>query len=256
MDLDYLEYYVVPVVAVPKGKQDIFRFLGTGFFLGAEGHLVTCAHVVREVRPEESLHCFQIGRNRWIPLSISRVLSDHDLALCTGAAPETREVMPLVSEPFIQLGADVNTLGYLHEPKGPDRLPFCRKVMRGYIKSIPESPEYPDSYELSFPVLFGCSGAPLLFRFDMEGESKSLLGIVGCVYGSRESRIVKHSEVTHEVSGANGLEREQEVTARIEEMGLAYNAKALLQLLEESGIIITVYPGSLIDEMGLRGKAE
>ncbi|MCK4224066.1 MAG: trypsin-like peptidase domain-containing protein [candidate division Zixibacteria bacterium] len=256
MDLDYLEYYVVPVLAVPRGKQNLFRFLGTGFFVGAEGHLVTCAHVVQNITSDEALYCFQIGRHRWIPLSVFRVLCDHDLALCTGAVPKTKEVMPLISEPFIQPGADINTLGYLHEPKGPDRLSFCRRVMRGYITSIPESSDYPDSYELSFPVLFGCSGAPLLSRFDIEGESKSKLGIVGCVYGSRESRIVRHSEITREFSGTNKLEREREVTARIEEMGLAYNVKALLKLFEESEITITVYPGSLIDEIGLRGKVE
>ncbi len=251
-----MEYYVVPILAVHRDKPDLFRFLGTGFFVGTEGHLVTCSHVVQQVTPEESLHCLQIGRRRWIPLSVFRVLSDLDLALCTGAAPETQEVMPLISEPFVQPGADINTLGYLHEPKGPDRLSFYMRVMRGYITSIPESSEYPDSYELSFPVLFGCSGAPLLSRFDIEGENASKLGIVGCVYGSRESRIVRYSEITRELSVKNKLETEREVTARIEEMGLAYNVKALLRLLKESGVTITVYPGSLIDDMGLRGDVE
>lgn len=252
MELEYLEYYVVPVVAIPKDNQDVFRFLGTGFFVGAKGHLVTCAHVVKEITSNESLHCYQIGKKRWIPLEVFKVMSNYDLALCVGAPPGTGEEMPLVSKPFVQLGADVNALGYLHEPKGPDRLPFSTRLMKGYITSIPESQEYPDSYELSFPVLFGCSGAPLLCWFNFEGETDSKLGIVGCVYGSRESRIVSYAEVVHEISTADRVQREKEVTARILELGLAYTAKALIKLFQESEITITIYPGSLITEISCK----
>ncbi len=246
----YLEYYVVPIVAVLKSDTSKFRFLGTGFFVGNEGHLVTCAHVVRQVTELESLQCFQIGRKKWIPLSIIRIMTDYDLALCMGIRPETKLEMPLFAEPFVQLGTDVDTYGYLHEPKGQDRLPFCRRVMRGYITSIPESLEYPNTYELSFPALFGYSGAPILSRFNIEGENQSTLGIIGCIYGSRESSIIKHIELVHEVTEENKVEREREVTARIVELGLAYNVKALFILFQESELTITIYPSSLLDELG------
>jgi len=241
VDLDYLEYHIVPVVATPKNNEEVFRFLGTGFFIGTEGHLVTCAHVVNEVSSDESLHCFQIGKKRWIPLEIFRKMSDHDLALCIGAPPETNVEMPLIAEPFIQLGIDINVFGYMHEPKGVGKISFVRRVMRGYITNIPESIEYPDSYELSFPALFGSSGAPVLHRFDVEGDPDSKLGVVGCLYGSRESSVVRHSKVVLESSGVNGVKRETEVTSRIVELGLAYNIKALNMLFKESGLSITLY---------------
>jgi len=241
VELDYLEYHVVPVVAKPKNNENVFRFLGTGFFVGSGGHLVTCAHIVNEVSSNESLYCFQIGKTRWIKLEIFRKMADHDLALCIGAGPETSVQMPLITEPFIQLGTDINVFGYVHEPKGPGKIPFIRRVMRGYITSIPESAEYPDSYELSFPALFGSSGAPVLHRFDVEGETDSKLGVVGCLYGTRESSVVRHSQIVLESSRVNGVERETEVTARIVELGLAYNVRALNMLFKESELSLPVY---------------
>jgi len=168
-------------------------------------------------------------------------MDDHDLALCLGAPPETKEKMPIVTKPFVQMGSDIEAFGYLHEPKGSSRLSFCRRVMKGYITSIPESLDYPDSYELSFPALFGFSGAPLLRRFNVEGEEDSKLGIVGCVYGSRESSVIRHLELVHEAPTGERVQKEKEITARIVELGLAYTAKALIKLFQESGLEITIY---------------
>jgi len=237
----YVDYYVVPIIAVPKDEQEKFRFLGTGFFVGDKGHLVTCAHVVKQITPNESLHCYQIGRKREITLEVIKVMTDYDLALCLGDRPQTKIEIPIVSEPFVHMGSDIDTFGYLHEPRGQAHLPFTRRIMKGHIVSIPDSSDYPDSYELSFPALFGFSGAPLLYSFNIQGKTESKLGIAGCIYGSRETGIVKHSELVHEVLSHGMIERETETISRIVELGLAYTPKALFKLFHESDIKITVY---------------
>ena len=91
--------------------------------------------------------------------------------------------------------------------------------MKGHITGLSRDANCPDSYELSFPVLSGMSGAPLIRHFPVEGQSKMKTGIVGFAYGSRESEIVKHTK--------NVSQDFEEVVARIQELGPCIQSRGL-----------------------------
>jgi hypothetical protein len=105
--------------------------------------------------------------------------------------------------------------------------------MKGYVTGIPRETTYKDSFELSFPVLFGMSGSPLIFKFHIEGDSNQRVGIAGCAYGCHESHIVKHSVIS--------TENEVEIISRIVELGLAYKPETLFSMLAGFDITLEVF---------------
>lgn len=228
----YVEDVIVPLIAIPTTDQRRFRFIGSGFYVGKNGHLVTCRHVVDNLAGNEQLAAYQIGKRKTLQLDIIRRSEEYDLALCKSSPPGITEPWPIIDKPYVTIGCDVEVYGYWYEPLGQDELPFRQRYMRGYITGIPIDPKYPDSFELNFPILFGMSGSPLIYHAPIEDESKEMTGIAGCVYGSMESTVVKHSVVS--------VENQVERVARIVELGLAYMPSTILSILPDSGITINI----------------
>lgn len=222
---EFVEDAVVPVLARPSAGG--FRFLGTGFFLGNRGGFITCRHVVEALDTDESLGCYQIGLQRQMPLELVKISEQFDLAYCLGEEPRLPTEWPLARPPLATLGEDTEVIGYWSQPGPPDKLPFRTRVLKGYITSISDPDEYPETFELSSPFLPGMSGSPLIYHVWEKGEVKSTPSIAGCVYGTRQTDTVLHEVVE--------AERLVERTSRIYQLGLAYNANALLSLLEGTG---------------------
>lgn len=229
----YVEDVIVPLIAIPKSNESKFRFLGTGFYFDENGHLLTCRHIVDELRENDRFCAYQIGKKRELKLNIIRKSNKYDLALCKSVPSGLEKPWPFVDKPFVDIGSDVEVYGYLHEPLGPNELPFRQRYMKGHVSGISRDTSYPDSFELSFPILFGMSGSPLVCHFPIEGENNKRTGIVGCAYGSRESEVVHHTVI----SSDNFEER----VSRIVELGLSYMAKAILSVLEDSDITINIF---------------
>ena len=195
-DTQYVEDVIVPLLAISKNDNGKFRFLGTGFYIDNNGYLVTCKHVVETVTEEEKVISYQLGKKRETEIEIIRNSDQYDISLCKSLeSPDIESPWLFFDQTIINLGYDVEVYGFVNEPIGEGELPFRRRYLRGYITGISRENNYPDSFELNFPVLFGMSGSPLVCHLKIKGEEKKQTGIVVCEYGSSEQVIVHHSVV-------------------------------------------------------------
>jgi hypothetical protein len=143
------------------------------------------------------------------------------------------EPWPFFGKSFVNIGSDIEVYGYLYEPLGSNELQFRERYLKGHILGISRESNYPDSFELNFPILFGMSGSPLLRHLPLEGTNKIQTGVVGCVYGSRESEVVHHKVVS--------TEDYEERVSKIVELGLAYMQEAIFSIFENTDIEIKIY---------------
>jgi hypothetical protein len=236
----YVEDIIVPIYITPKKDETKFAFLGTGFYIDKNGHLLTCRHVADNLDNSHRLFAYQIGKRKDLELTVLRKSTQYDLALCKSSPPKIKERLwpwPIINEPFITIGDEIEVYGYWYEPLGPDEVPFRQRYMKGHITGVPIDPNYPDSFELSFPVLSGMSGSPLIHRAQVEDESEKRVSIVGCAYGCRETEIVRHKVTIEE----NAKERIEERVSRIVELGLAYKPKAIFSLFHGFDICMEVF---------------
>jgi len=229
----YVEDVIVPIYITPKSDETKMRFVGTGFYVDKSGHFVTCRHVADNLDENHRLFAYQIGKRKDLELTILERSNKYDLALCKSSPPGLGETFPMVTEQYIQLTSDVELVGYCHEPQLlPERAPFRQRFMRGHITGIPLEPEYPDSFELNFPILFGMSGSPLLTRIGL--SERAFIG--GCAYDNKKAEIVRHIVTIEE----NEKGRIEERVSRIVELGLAYKPTAIFSLLQGFGIEMEV----------------
>jgi hypothetical protein len=224
----YVEDCIVPIISVPQADDTKFRFLGSGFYIGNEGYLLTCNHVIDSARKDENLFTYQLGKKRTLELTVIRKSGKYDISLCKSLSPDIQKPWHFIDETYITLGSDIEVYGYLHEPLGDNKLPFTQRYLKGYITSISRQKEFPDSFELSIPVLFGMSGSPLVCHFPVEGETQRRTCIAGMIYGCRESQVVRHTVIE--------AESYNERVSKIVELGLSYKPKIIFSLLGETTI--------------------
>ena len=105
---------------------------------------------------------------------------------------------------------------------------FRQRYLKGYVTGISRDENFPDSFELSFPVLFRMSGSPLVCHISFEGEEGARTGIIGCVYGSRESAIVRHTVVKED--------NYEERVSKITELGMAYKIQPVFSLWQVKSV--------------------
>jgi len=225
----YVEDIIVPIIAFPKNDDTAFRFLGSGFFINNDGYLLTCKHVTDSVKEGEKLFAYQYGsKKRELDLNIVKSSSKYDISLCQSGCPEIDKFWPFTDETYVSIGSDIEVYSYVYEPIGDEELPFRQRYMKGHVSGLSREKSYPESFELSFPILFGMSGAPLIVHLPIQGESKRKTCIAGLVYGSRESEVVHHTIVE-----GDGYE---ERVSKIVELGLSYQPSALFSLFRETKI--------------------
>jgi len=228
----YVEDVIVPMIAVPKVEDGLFTFLGSGFFIGNEGYLLTCGHVSDSLGESERLCAYQLGKRRVMEVAIIKRSGKYDIALCKGNSPGIDKPWPFADESYMTTGDDIEVYGYIYEPLGPGELPFRQRYYKGYITGISREGNFPDSYELNFPILFGTSGSPLVYHLPIEGKAERLTVVAGLTYGSRESEVVHHT-----VTATDDFE---ERVSRIVELGLAYRSEAIFALLRETGLDLDI----------------
>lgn len=230
-ETQFLEDIIVPILAIPEIDRNKFRFLGSGFFIDKNGYFVTCRHVTNSIREGENLYIYQLGRRQQLRLEVVRNSQKYDLSLCKSEPPGVKDFLSFFDESYTNIGSDVEVYGYVYEPTGPNEVPFRQRYLKGYITGLPRDGYYNDSFELNFPVLFGMSGSPLMCHLSFEGENVLQGGIIGCAYGSRESKIVKHAVVKSEDY--------EEHVSKIIELGMAYKVQALFSLF--AGINLDIF---------------
>jgi len=203
------------------------RFLGCGFFINKFGFLLTCAHVINEASiAGEYLGVQNMMDGKRYFVHVIAKDDERDIAICR-----------INSESFFKMevdyerkvcGIDVCSFGLtIHEVVGPD-IGLDMTFFKGYICGIPKIiPFFPDltrTYLLSYPVLKGFSGAPLICNEK----------VCGMLYENKTSQVVDH----HVKEIKDGLETYSEKVSRIYEFGMAHPIDILLEYVKKSGIEI------------------
>ncbi len=138
------------------------RSNGTGFFITADGYLLTAYHVVKEAA---SLQVLTNGR--LIPAQMVRVDAANDIALLK-IDRITVAALPVISSQNVRTGLDVFTLGFPNiQLQGTEV-----KYTQGNISSLTGLGDDPRLFQISVPVQPGNSGGPLL---DEQGQ---VIGVV------------------------------------------------------------------------------
>jgi hypothetical protein len=224
----YVEDCIVPIISVPQNDDTKFRFLGSGFYIGNAGYLLTCKHVIDSVAKDENVFTYQLRNKRTLELTVIRNSAKYDISLCRTQSPGIQNPWPFIDETYVTLGSDIEVYGYLHEPFGDNELPFRQRYLKGHIAGISRQEEFPGSFELNIPVLFGMSGSPLICHLPMEGGPEKKTCIAGIAYGSRESEVIHHTVIE--------TEDYNERVSEIVKLGLSHTPKAIFSLLLETAI--------------------
>jgi len=228
----YVEDCIVPIISVPRNDDTKFRFLGSGFYIGNEGYLLTCKHVIDSTLESENLFAYQLGKKRSLELTVIRNSERYDISLCKSQSPGIQIPWHFIDETYIALGSDIEVYGYLNEPLRGHELPFTQRYLKGHVTSISRQKEFPDSFELSIPVLFGMSGSPLVCHLPVEGGTEKMTCVAGLVYGCRESYAKQHT--------LTETEDYCEKVSKIVELGMSYMPKAIFSLLGETTIVFDI----------------
>jgi S1-C subfamily serine protease len=125
---------------------------GTGFFITADGYLLTAYHVVKEA------DSIQIWTNKGLkPASIVRADTVNDIALLKVEGLQC-EALPVQSSRGVKVGAEVFTLGFPNiQLQGTEA-----KYTNGHINSLSGFADDPRLFQISAAIQPGNSGGPLL----------------------------------------------------------------------------------------------
>lgn len=213
------------------------RFLGTSFVVSADGGLLTCRHVAESIRDGEHLavlHVDNAGERRESLIIPEEVLFPDDDGLDLAYLPKAANVIksrvawPLGEQSWILMSIEAHTFGYT---AGGNPFPVEVGYHSGSVvarrNSDPNLGGFP-SLVLSFPVLEGMSGSPLL-----SAESPNLSRrVIGICCGNESHRIVAREVVSTEIDGREVREQVQ----RLVEQGLALPLWTILDFLQEIGV--------------------
>lgn len=135
---------------------------GTGFFITADGYLLTAYHVVKEA---SALQVWTDGR--LLPAQLVRVDAANDIALLK-LDGLTVAALPVISSRNVRTGLGVFTLGFPNiQLQGTEV-----KYTQGNISSLTGAGDDPRLFQISVQVQPGNSGGPLL---DAQGQ---VIGVV------------------------------------------------------------------------------
>jgi S1-C subfamily serine protease len=125
---------------------------GTGFFITADGYLLTAYHVVKEA------DSIQIWTNKGLkPASIVRADTVNDIALLKVDGIQC-EALAVQSSRGVKVGAEVFTLGFPNiQLQGTEA-----KYTNGHINSLSGFADDPRLFQISAAIQPGNSGGPLL----------------------------------------------------------------------------------------------
>lgn len=129
-------------------------FVGTGFFVTADGYFVTCKHVVGGAT---SFHVRSHGG--FLPARLIKNNQTIDVAVLK--VEGAFRALPVAAQPSVKLGEAVFTIGF----PNPGVQGVEPKLTRGEISSMAGARDNPRYYQISVPVQPGNSGGALLDEF-------------------------------------------------------------------------------------------
>ncbi|MEP6605749.1 MAG: serine protease [Nitrosospira sp.] len=205
-------------------RGDSALFLGTGFFLADPASFVTCAHVVSG--NEESLAVVHPPTGKAYKAHVVKIDEEVDLAQLQVDRYQPSASIHLASEP-------INTLDFVHcydystvtaFRAGQIRLNPATRIgnVTRLLNREDGDKRFDQALELSFPILRGASGAPILA---LRGDRLSLLGVA---FGNLEYEVRPVS--IHEVLDESNkiYERKQYMLP----LGLAINSSHVARFVQ------------------------
>lgn len=202
------------------------NFLGTGFLVTDSGYLATCRHVTDQLDDGSQLFAISNEENSYAIKEVVRH-DDMDFAICIVDMPLPSPYLKVLDSDGLA-GADVLGYGKVYE-KSVERNHVKQLLFSGNIvrtEPIPELPNTRSVCELSFPVISGMSGGPLL----VHGEK--LPTVCGMLYGNKETSILSHKLEEREEDGTRYYER----VDRIFELGCAHSSTDLIAFMSDFGL--------------------
>jgi hypothetical protein len=221
---------IFPIASLRGGQLE--TFLGNAFPVTPSGGLLTCRHVAPQVDANGDaveLAVLDVGAGRWNAVETVLYPDDEslDLAFIPGAIRRTGvEQLTLLKPSEASLGEEVKAFGYILDEGFGGEQPLDVLAQVGHIVSVrPRGSRvmksgYP-SWGLSFPVVEGLSGSPLV-------TDHGRLLLIGLCYGSEQQRIAAHEATVVEGSGTTLREE----IHRIIEFGLAFQVTVLEAFLQ------------------------
>lgn len=202
---------------------------GKPFYIGSQGLLSTCAHIVEPLADGEILIAKDFNLDTFLEVKDIICHQSTDFAVGRINVNNSRFLCPLDSKSTpVLMGTDVQAFSFENYGKQGEDLALRPRFFKGYISFIGRKPEHfrrcRTLCELSFPSLAGFSGAPVMYS-----TSDNLLGML---YDNKESSIevFSHSEVEE------GEKRYSERIFRTMEFGLVHTIDDIQVFLKDLGI--------------------
>jgi hypothetical protein len=226
--MNYGEYQIPLLIAKKRHEgnelhMDINRYAGVAFFIGAEGRIATCKHIIEMVQDDEVL----LGKNLITgDIDVIYNIKSHpkyDFAIGNFIKHQNYKCFELLDTKYLP-GHDVRAFGFNNIGQKNKIVEVNARMLKGYVVSQSDSSNHPhalSSTELSFPSLKGFSGSPLV--------SEQTGKLAGMLFSNHESSIEIHSITDVEENG----DKFAESIHRIVELGLAHSAKDLLTFIQD-----------------------
>jgi len=219
--------FICPIFSIQtKGDRDVLGdFLGTGFFLSDPKVFVTCAHVIRNETRLAISHCPSGMSYR---TSVLAVAESTDLALMNvdryypaAAAQITKQIINtnhLVS--CYDYSTVRRTSGETFPVNPATRIGNVTRLLRREDRDV----RFDQALEVSFPILHGASGAPILGPIGINDFALLGVGFGNVQYEAKPA-------VVYET-----LDEQNEIFEQVQYMlplGVAINRMHLVNLLEK-----------------------
>lgn len=227
--MNYGEYQIPLLIAKKRLEGstlhiDIDRYAGVAFFIGNEGKIATCKHIVEMAQEGEVL----VGKNL-ISGEIDVIYnikshSTYDFAIGNFIKHQNYKCFELDDTDYLP-GHDVRAFGFNNIGQKDKVVKVNARMLKGYVVSTSDTSEHPLAHtttELSFPSLKGFSGSPLV--------SEKTGKLAGMLFSNHESSIEVHSFTDVEDNG----DKFAESIYRIVELGLAHSARDLIKFIRET----------------------
>ena len=206
--------FLFPVVAVKKNSNKLDRFVGCCFLFDNEETIVTCKHIIKEIKEDEYAVIKDLEDNKFCKLEKIKVHPKFDFATAHVIIKNKKPPKTTITE--LYPGGDIAAFGFNFYEKIGDNINIEFRCLKGNIVLF-QGTEHkydkrsPSVVETSFASLEGFSGGPLF--------TPNFEYLVGMMYGNRETQIVGHSFINIDDNGNNY----KEVHNRIVELGLAHS---------------------------------
>jgi len=215
-------------------------FFGTAFFINQNGAFITAGHVLKDlmtqidekggspglvlVNPEDR-------SKRYLGEILNYSYADEPYDIAVGIVKHVpKAYFELLNPEKIWIWQDVQTLGYPQSAMSMEgeRVRSDVQGLKGYIlRKLPQGnvlmKEHPISYELSFPIPIGLSGAPLVIRFTDLFSGELAFPLLAVCVGSHQTELVDFSYEEVEESGTKFKEKK----VKIIEYGIAHDLWSL-----------------------------